>query len=301
MNPFTELYQCIENAGTDGSVYGVEPRVAWTRRSVVSQVGNLMTAMAVVGYNTLGNVHRSSLRKLCTSCTLFAEKPKNLKGKKLSSQLWITRFVRDPYVEKARQERYRCRSAFKLREMNERYKFLKPGLVVIDCGAAPGSWTQVAVKETNADGEKDDVVGRVISIDKLPICPIEGATVLGSMDFTLPECQEKLRALLNDEKADVVLSDMAPNASGVRHLDHDCIIKLVYAALKFSFQVVKPGGTFLAKVWDGGRCRQVEEDLNKFFQCVKSVRPDATYSDSTEKFFLARGFKGVKAVNTGTT
>lgn len=261
-----------------------------------------VVAMVLIGYNTIVNTtYRNASRNVHTCCTLFGDTPRNLKGKKLSSQLWITRHVRDPYVEKARQERYRCRSAFKLLEVNDRYKFLKPGLVVIDCGAAPGSWTQVAVKQTNSDGKRDDPVGRVFAIDRLPMCPIEGATILGNMDFTVAESQNKLRALLNGQKADVVLSDMAPNASGVRNLDHDCIVQLVYAALKFALEVIKPEGTFLAKVWDGGRSPQVEQDLKKFFTSVKSVRPDATQSDSTEKYFLARGFKGVKAVSTGTT
>ena len=240
-------------------------------------------------------------RSLHVCAALCRETPTNLKGKKHSSQLWLDRQIRDPYVEKAKQENYRCRSAFKLLEMNERFKFLKPGQIVIDCGAAPGSWSQVAVKMTNADGKREEAVGTVLAVDKQPLYHIPGATVLGKMDFTSAKSQAELLKFLNGEKADVVLSDMAPSATGVRDLDHDNIIILAYAAVKFALQVMKVDGTFVCKLWDGGKSQRVEQDLARFFKSVRCVRPQATRDESTEKFILARGFKGVKSIAAGTT
>lgn len=209
--------------------------------------------------------------------------------------MWLTRQMRDPYVEKAKQEHYRCRSAFKLLEINKKYKILTPGLTVIDCGAAPGSWTQVAVNMTNSLGKRDDnPVGKVFAIDKLPFYPVEGATVLSNMDFTSVATQETLLKLFHVDKVDVVLSDMAPNACGIRGLDHDKIIFLAYSAMKFALQITKAQGTLVIKVWDGGKSNQLEQDLLRFYHSVKEVRPDATRDESTEKFFVARGFKGIK-------
>lgn len=235
-----------------------------------------------------------------TSANLCKEIAKNLKGRKLSSQLWLTRQIRDPYVEKAKKENYRCRSAFKLLEINERFKILKPGQTVIDCGAAPGSWTQVAIKMTNANGKGDGDIGTVIGIDKIPMYPIEGATLLGNMDFTSITSQKEVLKLLKNEKAHVILSDMAPNASGIKAMDHENIIKLAYIALKFALQITRMDGTFVCKVWDGEKSQQLERDLLKFFKHVRNVRPEATRDESTEKFFLATGFKGIKTASSST-
>ncbi|KAI4494104.1 hypothetical protein M0802_009258 [Mischocyttarus mexicanus] len=229
------------------------------------------------------------------TCTLLLrEKPNNLKGKKRSSKLWLERQLRDPYVEKAKQEKYRCRSAFKLLEINESKKIFNFGDTVIDCGASPGSWTQVAVNLTNANGVKNGPVGKVIAIDRLPIFPIEGATVIGQMDFTTAEAHEKLYELLKQTKANVILSDMAPNATGVRELDHENIMKLAYCALKFAFQVLSKNGVFITKVWDGPKTMQLQEDLSKFYTTVKLFRPNATRSESSETYLIAKGFKGLK-------
>ncbi|OAD52660.1 Putative ribosomal RNA methyltransferase CG11447 [Eufriesea mexicana] len=244
----------------------------------------------------------SAIRKLHTCIILFRQKPENLKGKKHSSQLWITRQIQDPYVERAKRENYRCRSAYKLLEINERFKILQPGHVVIDCGAAPGSWTQVAINVTNAKAKQDGVaVGIVFGIDKQPIYPIEGATLLSGMDFTDASSQNKILELLKSRKANVVMSDMAPNASGVRALDHENIIRLVYSALKFALQVTQIDGTFLCKLWDGGKSEQLEKDLNKFYKYVRNVKPQATRDESTEKYFLAMGFKGLRSTSSNTT
>ncbi|KAG7210583.1 hypothetical protein KM043_012101 [Ampulex compressa] len=223
--------------------------------------------------------------------------PKNLKGKKHSSQVWLTRHLQDPYVAKAKQENYRCRSAFKLLEINERFNILAPGDIVIDCGSAPGSWTQVAVNITNANGKKEGPVGTVVGIDRLPVYPVEGATILSNMDFLTSEAQDAVHELLKGQKADVVLSDMAPNACGVKAIDHVNIIKLAYCALKFALKVTRVDGIFLTKVWDGDMSLQLEQDLLKFYEIVRNVRPQATRDDSAEKFLLAKGFKGVKVKN----
>ncbi|XP_066583103.1 rRNA methyltransferase 2, mitochondrial [Prorops nasuta] len=235
------------------------------------------------------------IRMVHTGHALWKERPKNLKNKKHSSQLWLTRQFRDPYVEKAKQENYRCRSAFKLLEIQERFNIFEPGKTVVDLGAAPGSWSQVAVKYTNSQGRNPEPVGRVIAIDKQPIYRIEGAHILGNMDFTVAKSQEALKQLLDNVKADLVMSDMAPNATGTRELDHDNIIKLSYIAVKFAVQNLKLGGTFLTKIWDGGRSAKLEDDLLKFYETVKIIRPEATRDESSEKFILARGFKGLKA------
>ncbi|XP_071570370.1 rRNA methyltransferase 2, mitochondrial [Temnothorax nylanderi] len=244
----------------------------------------------------MNSLYRSVSRTRCvhTGCALLRESPRNLKGKKHSSQQWLVRQLRDPYVEMAKQESYRCRSAFKLLEINERFKILSPGLTVIDCGAAPGSWTQVATNLTNAHSKREDPVGRVYAVDRLPFYPVEGATILGNMDFTSAKTQEALSEMLRGDKADVVLSDMAPNASGVREMDHDNIMLLAYAVLRFAVQFSKAQGTLVVKVWDGGKAQQFEENLSKFYSSVKVIRPDATRDESSEKFFLARGFKGLK-------
>ncbi|XP_011143453.1 rRNA methyltransferase 2, mitochondrial isoform X2 [Harpegnathos saltator] len=248
---------------------------------------------AVVRMNSLRQ-NVSLTRSVHVACTLLKETPRNLKHKKHSSQQWLVRQLRDPYVEKAKQERYRCRSAFKLLEIQERFNIFKPGQVVVDCGAAPGSWTEVAVNAINASGKKDGSVGKVFAVDKLPFYPVEGAVVLSGMDFTSASTQEELRKTMQDDKADVVLSDMAPNASGVREIDHDNIIMLAYSAMKFALQMNKPDGTFVVKIWDGRKTQQLEQDMLRFYNRVRIVRPNATRDESTEMFFLARDFKGLK-------
>ncbi|XP_063972029.1 rRNA methyltransferase 2, mitochondrial [Diachasmimorpha longicaudata] len=232
---------------------------------------------------------------LHTSTPHMKKMPNNLKSKSLSSQRWLTRQIQDPYVEKARQENYRCRSAFKLLEINQRFNILTPGLTVVDCGAAPGSWTQVAVKATNSHGkDEEQSIGKVYAIDRNSIHPVEGAIIFGNLDFTTVKAQQLLMSALNGGRVDVVMSDMAPNASGVRDIDHELITELAYSALKFAVQVSSPDATFVVKMWDGGRAPQFEKDTERFYKSVKIVKPGATRDESTEKFILARGFKGLK-------
>ncbi|XP_012266172.1 rRNA methyltransferase 2, mitochondrial isoform X2 [Athalia rosae] len=235
------------------------------------------------------------IRGICTSSVLGREVPTNLKGRKTSSQLWLHRQLSDPYVEKAKMENYRCRSAFKLLELNQKHLILSPGMTVVDCGAAPGSWSQVAVHLTNANGMKaESPKGKVFAIDRSQIYPIDGAIVLGNSDFTTKETQDKLRERLAGELVDVVLSDMAPNATGVRNMDHDNIVALAYAALQFALEVSKLDASFVAKIWDGRESKEIENDLKRFYKNVKISRPAATRTESSEKFLVAKGFKGLK-------
>ncbi|XP_067006061.2 rRNA methyltransferase 2, mitochondrial [Anabrus simplex] len=238
-----------------------------------------------------------SQQKRCifTFPVLHKQIPNNLKGRSKSSQEWLSRQLTDPYIEKAKMANYRCRSAFKLLEIDDKYHLLSAGQTVVDCGAAPGSWTQVLVERTNSAGScRGSPVGKVIGIDRLPIYPIAGAILLGNTDFTLPCSQVKLKEHIGEQGVNVVLSDMAPNASGVRSLDQENIIHLAYTAFRFSVQVLSKGGSFLVKVWDGGEVPTLEKDLAKFYSKVRSIKPPASRVNSAEKFILARGFKGLK-------
>ncbi|KAL0841387.1 hypothetical protein ABMA28_015082 [Loxostege sticticalis] len=212
-----------------------------------------------------------------------------------SSQQWLSRQKADPYVEKAKIYNYRCRSAFKLLEMNEKTNILTPGLTVVDLGASPGSWTQVAVQKTNADGaDPTKPRGSVLSIDKLQIFPIEGATIMSNMDFSTIDAHDKVVEALGGKKVDVVLSDMAPSATGVKELDKDRIIGLCYMAIRFAALVSRIDGNLLFKVWDGKEVPILEMDLERFYKNIKILKPKASRSESSEKFILARGFRGIQ-------
>lgn len=221
--------------------------------------------------------------------------PTNLKGKSKSSQQWLSRQLNDPYVEKAKMLNYRCRSAFKLLEIDQKYNIIKPGHTVIDCGASPGSWSQIAVQQSNASGSQPGKPrGMVIGVDLLQIYPIEHATMLGNTDFMKQESQDKIRALLGERRVDCVLSDMAPNATGVRSLDQENIITLCYSVLRFAILMSSPNASLLVKVWDNGEVPLLEKNMQKYYQQVKRIKPRASRSDSAENFILARGFTGVE-------
>ncbi|KAK9885519.1 hypothetical protein WA026_011012 [Henosepilachna vigintioctopunctata] len=229
------------------------------------------------------------------TCVLRHVNPTNVKNKSLSSQLWLKRQLSDPYVEKAKMHNYRCRSAFKLLEINEKYKFLKPGQIVVDCGAAPGSWTQVAVKEVNSIGQSSsDQLGKVFSIDKQHIYPIEGATILGNMDFTNPSTQTLLRTTLGDRQVQVVLSDMAPTATGIREMDTENMLTLCYNVIRFAVQVSEINGSLLVKLWQCGQAKKLETEISRFYRNVKFVKPNSSRHDSAEIFILGRYFKGLE-------
>jgi len=210
---------------------------------------------------------------------------KTSKRRKQSSNLWLERQLNDPYVARAKREGFRSRAAFKLMEIDDRARFLKKGARVIDLGAAPGGWSQVAAKRIGAPQ-----YGRVAAIDILPMDPLTGVD-FAQIDFLDADAPEKLKALLGGP-ADVVLSDMAANATGHAKTDHLKIMALVEAAAEFAREVLSPGGTFLAKVLQGGTEAAVLAALKRNFKSVKHVKPAASRSDSAELYLLATGFRG---------
>lgn len=201
----------------------------------------------------------------------------------LSSKLWLERQLNDPYVARAKREGWRSRAAFKLIEIDDKYKILKQGARVVDLGAAPGGWSQVAAKRVGSRG-------KIVAIDILDIDPIPGVEFM-KLDFTDNEAPEKLRALLNGP-ADVVLSDMAANTIGHRRTDHLKIVALVEMAAEYAREVLTPGGAFLAKVIQGGTEGTLLATLKRDFATVRHVKPSASRADSAELYLLATGFRG---------
>jgi 23S rRNA (uridine2552-2'-O)-methyltransferase len=210
---------------------------------------------------------------------------KSGKGRKLSSKLWLERQLNDPYVARAKREGLRSRAAFKLSEIDDKARFLKRGARVVDLGAAPGGWSQVAAKRVGAPSQ-----GRVVAIDVLAMDAVAGVE-FQQLDFLDPSAPEKLKAMLGGP-ADVVLSDMAANATGHRKTDHIKIVALVEAAAEFAREVLAPGGAFLAKVLQGGAEVALLAALKRDFTTVKHVKPAASRSDSAELYLLATGFRG---------
>jgi len=207
------------------------------------------------------------------------------KGRSVSSRRWLQRQLNDPYVARAKREGYRSRSAFKLSEIDDKARFLKKGARVLDLGAAPGGWSQVAAKRVGAPQD-----GRVVAIDILPMDAVPGVN-FAQLDFLDPSAPDKLKAMLGGP-ADVVLSDMAANATGHARTDHLKIMALVEAAADFAREVLAPGGTFLAKVLQGGTEASLLITLKRDFTSVKHVKPPASRADSAELYLLASGFRG---------
>lgn len=211
-------------------------------------------------------------------------KPARLKTAKMrtpSQQAWLERQINDPFAAKARAHGYRSRAAYKLTEIDDRLRLLKPGARVVDLGVAPGGWTQVAIERG---------VTHVVGVDLLPVDPLPPAHIL-QMDFTDPACGPKLIELLGGPP-DVVLSDMAPNTVGHRQTDHLRIIGLIEAAAEFAVQVLKPGGAFVAKAFQGGETGVLIGELKRHFAEVRNVKPKASRADSSEIYLVATGFKG---------
>ena len=216
---------------------------------------------------------------------------KTARGRKLSSTLWLQRQLNDPYVKRAQTEGYRGRAAFKILEVDEKYRFLVPGARVVDLGCAPGGWLQVAVKRVNALGErKGKAVGRILGVDLQEVEPVAGAEV-HVLDFMEDGADDKVKEWLGS-KADVVMSDMAASASGHKKTDHMRIIALCEAAAWLAFDVLEPGGTFVAKVLAGGAEGDLQKLLKQKFTKVANVKPPASRADSSEKFVVATGFRG---------
>jgi 23S rRNA (uridine2552-2'-O)-methyltransferase len=206
---------------------------------------------------------------------------KTAKKRSIGSQRWLERQLNDPYVRAAQQQGLRSRAAFKLIELDEKHKLLKPGLRVVDLGAAPGGWTQVAVQKGGV---------KVVALDLLPMDPLPGAVVLQG-DFQDPEAEQAVLAAL-DGPADLVLSDMAPNTTGHGATDHLRIIGLAELALDFALKVLAPGGGFVTKVFQGGSERTLLEQLKKNFANVRHGKPPASRKDSSELYVVATGFRG---------
>jgi 23S rRNA (uridine2552-2'-O)-methyltransferase len=206
--------------------------------------------------------------------------------RKLSSKLWLERQLNDPYVAQAKREGLRSRAAFKLIEIDDKYHFLKPGMSVIDLGAAPGGWSQIAAKRVGAVNGK----GRVVAIDLLEMPEIAGVS-FAQLDFLAEDAPEKLLEMMGG-RADVVLSDMAANTTGHRKTDQLRILGLVESATAFACEVLNPGGTLLAKVFQSGADAELLAQLKRDFTTVRHVKPASSRQDSSERYVLAMGFRG---------
>ena len=216
---------------------------------------------------------------------------KSARGRTLSSTLWLERQLNDPYVKRSKIDGYRSRAAYKLLEIDEKFKFLRPGARVVDLGCAPGGWCQVAAPRVNALGEaKNKPQGTVLGVDLQAVEPLSGVTLM-QLDFLSEGAEAAVKAALGGE-ADLVLSDMAASASGHRATDHIRIIALCEAAAYFAFDVLSEGGAFCAKVLQGGAERDLLTLLKQRFESVKHVKPPASRADSSEKYVIATGFRG---------
>jgi 23S rRNA (uridine2552-2'-O)-methyltransferase len=198
-----------------------------------------------------------------------------------SNKQWLRRHVTDPYVRKARAQGYRSRAAFKLLQLDEKERFLRPGMTVVDLGAAPGGWSQVAADKVKPGG-------RVIAIDLLPVAPMSGVTVLKG-DFR----GEILVQALQGSKADVVLSDVSPNLSGIGNVDQARALELIAAAIDFCSKALKADGVFLVKAFHGEAFDPLLERMKRAFMRVKAVKPPASRGESAETYVLARGLRAV--------
>ncbi|WP_424833604.1 RlmE family RNA methyltransferase [Ruegeria sp.] len=218
-------------------------------------------------------------------------KVKTARGRKLSSTRWLERQLNDPYVKRANAEGYRGRAAFKILELDDKFRFLVPGARVVDLGCAPGGWLQVAVQRVNALGEKSGKrIGTVLGVDLQEVEPVAGAEV-HQLDFMEDDADQKVKDWLGG-KADVVMSDMAAASSGHKQTDHLRIMALCETAAYFAFDVLEEGGTFVAKVLAGGAEGDLQKLLKQKFTKVANVKPPASRSDSSEKFVVATGFRG---------
>ncbi|XP_061567607.1 rRNA methyltransferase 2, mitochondrial [Cololabis saira] len=217
---------------------------------------------------------------------------KKQQSRSAAEQRWLQRQRADPYVKASQQQSFRCRSAFKLLQVDDKFRLLQPGLSVLDCGAAPGAWSQVAVHRVNSAGTDPGLPrGTVIGIDLLNIPSLDGAHFLSNHDVTDPGTHAKLQELLPRGRAHVILSDMAPNASGFRDMDHERLISMCLSLIDLAEKVLQPRGSLLCKYWDGGLAHRLQERLSSLFGSVRTVKPDASRKDSAERYFLARMYR----------
>jgi len=209
------------------------------------------------------------------------------KGRKIASTRWLQRQLNDPYVEEAKRRGYRSRAAFKLAEIDDKHHLLRPGMIVVDLGAAPGGWSQIAAQRVQVMAGK----GRVIAVDLVEMDPISGVIQL-TLDMTDPEAADRIGEALGGHKADIVLSDMHASATGHKSTDHLRIMALVEAALDLAEEILAPGGTFLGKVLQGGASKELVARLNRSFAKVRHIKPKASRAESAEMYVLATGFRG---------
>jgi 23S rRNA (uridine2552-2'-O)-methyltransferase len=206
--------------------------------------------------------------------------------RKLSSKLWLERQLNDPYVTRAKREGFRSRAAFKLTEIDDKFHLLKPGMTVVDLGAAPGGWSQVAAKRIGLASGK----GRVVAIDLLEMPEVAGV-IFAQLDFLSPDAPARLIAMM-EGRADIVMSDMAANTTGHRKTDQLRMVGLIETAAAFAAEVLKPGGTFIAKAFQSGADAELMVQLKRDFASVRHVKPAASRQDSSERYVLAMGFRG---------
>lgn len=211
---------------------------------------------------------------------------KTARRRPAASTRWLDRQLNDPYVAEARRLGYRSRAAFKLIEIDERLRLLRPGQIVVDLGAAPGGWTQVALERTRAA----ETGGRVVALDRMEIDPLPGADILLG-DFLEPETLARLESAVGEAAADLVLSDLSPSATGHKATDHLRIVALAEDALDFAERALKPGGAFVAKVFRGGADGDLLKRVRARFGTVRHIKPPASRPDSAETYLVARGFR----------
>lgn len=208
------------------------------------------------------------------------QKVRTAKGRKIGSTKWLQRQLNDPYIQKAEKAGYRGRAAFKIIELDEKLKFLKKDAKIVDLGSAPGGWSQVAAQKG----------AHIVAIDLLDMEPIPGVDFV-QMDFMDDAAPDQLKNML-DGQADVVMSDIAPNTTGHKQTDHLRIMAVVEAAYYFAKEVLKPGGLFIAKVFQGGAQNTMLAEMKKDFQVVKHIKPPASRKESSEQYIIAQNFKG---------
>ena len=220
---------------------------------------------------------------------MLSTRVKTAKKRSTSSTQWLQRQLNDPYVAMAKQEGYRARSAFKLIELDDKFHFLSAGKRVVDLGAAPGGWTQIAVKRVKSTPDNPLVVG----LDLLEMAPIAGAKTT-RLDFLDDRAPDVLKEMLGGHKADVVLSDMAPNTTGMKDIDHLRIMGLLETAYAFACEILNPDGVFVAKIFQGGTEQTLLNEMKKCFKVVKHAKPPASRKESSEFYVVATGFKGAE-------
>ena len=220
--------------------------------------------------------------------------PRN-SGRKMrpSSRRWLERQRRDPYVADAKRQGYRSRAAHKLRELDAKFKLLRPGLSVLDLGAAPGGWSQIAMAAVRGDGRRPGrvVPGRVVAVDRSAFEPLDGATCL-ELDILEPEAADRIGAALAGDGADIVLSDMAPATIGHASTDHLRIMVLAEAALDLARALLKPGGSFVCKLFQGAEEKPFADALRREFDQVRLAKPPSSRRESAEIYAVALGFRG---------